>query len=103
MKDKKEIPFNNWRPGAIHLTFSNGNWLSTTWANGSYSDNYNGDFSEGLDKFVPKASTTCEIMFECPERLRKKIYKMCSHDPGDSVIPYVEMSSWEKIVNMLSK
>jgi len=97
-----EKAFNNWRHNAIHLTFPNGNSLSTTWAYGSYSDNYDMDdvsTAEHWNTFRP--SDTVEIMIlKASEELEKEIKK--KYDFED-VKGYVTMTEWLDIVRMLSE
>lgn len=95
--------FRNWKHNAIHLTFPNGNKLSTTWACYTYSDNYEmediSDLSERVNTF--RESDTVEIMIlECPEKLLKKIQK--KYDFED-VKGYTSMQEWLEIVKLLSK
>ena len=75
MKEPKEKAFNNWRHNSIHLTFPNGNVLSTVWGYLTYSDNHY--FAEEGDKFREfMQSDTVEIsILEAPEETRKKIHK----------------------------
>lgn len=101
-KTNKEKAFYNWRAGAFHLNFPNGNYLSTTFAPCSYSDNYNQRFPVGERLFVPMKSDTCEIMFDCPEKLKKKILKKYNEGDGDPV-GYLSIKHWAEIVNLLSK
>lgn len=92
-----EKSFNNWRHNAIHLTFANGNSISTTWAKYSYADNrdYEGDFEDFLQ------SNNCEVMvLKCSDKLSKKIYKKFD---GDGVIGYLTIDKWLEILNMLAK
>jgi len=100
---KIEKSFSNWRHNAIHLTFPNGNKLSTIWGVGTYSDNHDLDMKLGIDmwsKFLD--SNTCEVMIqEAPEKLIKKINK--KFDGDGSVIGYLTMIQWLEIVKMLSK
>lgn len=69
--------FSNWSANRIHMTLPNGNHLSTVWGEGTYSDNYNerSVYPPG-DKGTFRSSDTVEIMFDCPEKLRKKILKL---------------------------
>ena len=91
--------FKNWRHNAIHLTFPNGNCLSTTWGFGSYSDNYDTESMDFYREFGQ--SDTCEIMvLQCPDKLLKKLYKKYDFD---SVKGYVSMKEWLEIVKILSK
>lgn len=107
MKKQKEKAFNNWKHNAIHLTFPNGNSLSTTWAYGSYSENHGmEDLDDSVDimaKFHTfRESNTCEVMIlQAPDKLVKKIHKKFNGD--GSVIGYLTMEEWLEIVKMLSK
>lgn len=92
-----EKAFNNWRKNAIHLTFPNGNCLSTIWGACTYSDNHDDlDF----DKFMESETVEINIL-KAPERLIKKIHK--KYDGDGSVIGYLTMSQWLEIVKLLSK
>jgi len=98
-----EKAFNNWRHNAIHLTFPNGNKLSTIWGVGTYCDNYNLDRDFNVDMFSTFLdSNTCEVMIQkAPDKLIKKINKKFNGD--GSVIGYLTMSQWLEIIKMLSK
>ena len=100
----KEKAFNNWRHNAIHLTFPNGNCLSTTWACCSYSENHDMediDYDKQWETFRP--SDTAEVMIlNAPEKLIKRIYKKLDGYYGDP-LGYVTMEQWLWIVKMLSK
>ena len=102
-KEKSEKAFSNWRPGAVHLTFPNGNWLSTTWARWSYSDNHEMELDLSDGKFTHMESNTCEVMFDCPEKLSKRIFKFCGENPTNGVIGYLTMEQWLRVVEMLAK
>lgn len=95
MKEKKA--FNNWSANSLHLTFPNGNSLSTIWHYGSYSDNYDkGDFNTFM------SSDTVEIMIlKAPERLIKKINK--KFDTSENVIGRLTITQWLWVVNQLAK
>jgi len=97
---KKEKAFNNWKHNAIHLTFPNGNCLSTTWDSGSYSDNYD---LWGIDSYKTfMQSDEIEIMIlNAPEKLIKKIHK--KYDGDGSVLGYLNMKQWLEIIKILSK
>lgn len=100
---KKEKAFNNWQHNAIHLTFPNGNSLSTTWAYGSYSENHDmNDIPDMKHWETFRPSDNVEIMIlKAPGKLVKKIHKKYKCD--DSVIGYLNMKQWLEIVKMLSK
>jgi len=104
MTDKiKEKAFRNFRSNGIHLTFPNGNALSTVWGCGTYSDNYDMDGGISVDNFNKFLdSDTVEIMIiEAPDKLRKKIEKKYDFD-GD-VKGYLTMEEWLDVIKMLSK
>ena len=101
MEDSKKA-FSNWRMGAVHLRFPNGNWISTTWASGSYSDNY-GSNRSWSGQFVRMESDTCEIMVECPDKLHRKIWKKYGEGTDNSVLGYLNIKQWAEIVTILSK
>lgn len=100
---KKEKAFDNWRHNAIHLTFPNGNSLSTTWAYGTYSENYDMDDLADTEHWKTfRGSDTCEVMIlKAPDKLIKKIHK--KFDGDGSVIGYLTMDKWLDIVKILSK
>lgn len=104
MSRPKEKAFNNWKHNAIHLTFPNGNALSTVWGYGNYCDNYDVDnwSIESFRTFMQ--SDTCEIMIlDAPEKLTKKIHRKYHASDDNSVIGYLTMEQWLDIVKMLSK
>lgn len=94
--------FVNWRPNAFHLNFQNGNHLSTTWAPCSYSDNYDRDFPENPKLHHNFPSNRVEIMFTCPDKLKKKIIKKFN-EGNDDPIGYLNITQWAEIVTLLSK
>jgi hypothetical protein len=103
----KEKAFNNWRHNAIHLTFPNGNAISTVWGYCTYSDNHDRpDLDRSLDVSLPfntfMDSDTAEVMIlNAPEKLIKKINKKYGGD--GSVIGYLNMKQWLEIIRLLSK
>lgn len=95
--------FKNFKHNGIHLTFPNGNSLSTIWGYGSYSDSYDilGATSDDFKTFME--SDTVEIMIiKAPEKLVKRIKRKYDFE-GDSVKGYLTMSEWLDVVKMLSK
>lgn len=90
----------------FQMNFPNGNWISTVWGAMTYSDNYNLDIPLGgeLKDFSSKGlfSNTVEIMFTCPDRLRKRILKKYNGGNEDPV-GYLDQKSWLEIVNLLAK
>lgn len=102
---KTEKAFNNWKHNSIHLTFPNGNSISTTWSWGSYTEN--GDsYTRKLDKFNNdfnkfEQSNDVEIMIlQAPEKLLKKIKKKYGYV---SVKGHVTITEWLEILNLLNK
>ena len=98
----KEKAFCNFRSNGIHLTFPNGNALSTIWGYCTYSDNHDMEigYGDNYNKFLD--SNTVEIMIlEAPSRLKKKIEK--KYDFEGSVKGYLTMEEWLDVVKMLSK
>lgn len=100
--EKPTKAFTNWRGGAFYLKFPNGNELSTTFAAGSYSENYDEDYRSWQSLEKPVESNTVEIMvLKCPDKLYKKIYKKYGEE-GNSVIGYLSMDKWLEIIKLLS-
>ena len=105
--EEKEKAFNNWKHNAIHLTFPNGNRISTIWGYGTYSDNHDRpDLDRESDASLPfntfMDSDTVEIMvLEAPEKLLKKINK--KYGDGDTVCGYLTMKEWLEVIRLLSK
>jgi hypothetical protein len=107
-KKIKEKAFNNWKHNAIHLTFPNGNKLSTIWGYCTYSDNHDRpDLDRSINVSLPfktfMDSNTVEIMvLKAPDKLMKRIQK--KYDFADnSVCGYLTMKQWLDVVKMLSK
>lgn len=111
----KEKAFNNWTHNSIHLTFPNGNAISTIWGYLSYCDNryHKKDKAIIKDKFDGKAyldnfqrfmdCDNCEVMIlNAPDKLLKKIHKKYEFG-GDPVKGYVSITEWLEIVNLLAK
>lgn len=102
-KKTKEKAFNNWKRNAIHLTFPNGNAISTTWAYLTYSDNNDMSYNS-MDKFNEfMQSDTVEIMIlNAPDKLVKKIQNKYDFE-DDSVKGYLNITEWLEILNLLAK
>jgi hypothetical protein len=104
----KEKAFNNWRHNSIHLTFPNGNAISTVWGYCTYSDNHNYDITHEYNNPIEPFETfmqsdTVEIMIlNAPEKLLKKIKRKYDFEE-DSVKGWVTMKEWLEIVNLLAK
>jgi hypothetical protein len=97
--------FSGHRMNTFAVTFPNGNWLSTVWGWGTYSDNYLLIPKECL-KDEAMESSNVEIKFNCNEKLAKKIFKKLEHrSSGDKFDPYghVELDEWLWVVNQLNK
>lgn len=110
--------FTNVKHNTIHLQFPNGNWISSIWGVGSYTDNHYlgmppvtlGDpekisltpptsFFESLTKFLD--SNEVEVMIDCPKPLLDKIHK--KYDGDGSVIGHLNIMQWVEIINLISK
>ena len=100
--EKTNKAFDNWAHNAVHLTFPNGNKISTTWGYCTYSVNHDCDdllASVKFDSF--RKSNTVEIMIlECPDKLRKKIQKEFDFE---DVAGYLSITDWLKVLNLLAK
>lgn len=105
IQPKTEKAFSNPGHNKLHLTFPNGNRISTIWSYGSYSDNYDGDENGIEDYRTFMQSDTVEIMIiavEASENLVKKIQKKYSFE-GESVKGYLNIIEWLDIVSLLAK
>lgn len=101
MKKRNEKAFACRRPNGFHLTFPNGNWISTIWGPGSYSENHMAWFGGGIsafDKFME--SNTCEVMIDCKPRLLKQIHKR--FDGDGAVIGHLDITQWLEILSLLA-
>ena len=100
----KEKSFKNIEHNKIHLNFPNGNWISTIWGVGSYTENNfvnieHGSFMKLYQTFME--SNDVEVMIECSEELKEKIHK--KYDGDGSVIGHLNITQWLEIVNLISK
>lgn len=105
---KSEKAFNNKEHNKLHLNFPNGNWISTIWGFGSYTENYdiNSKLAYNLLKDMQtfKDSNDVEIMFECKsEEIEKKIYEKYGDGSFGSVIGHLNIKQWLEILNLLAK
>lgn len=100
-----EKAFKNWRAGAVHLNFPNGNHISTTWAPYSYSDNYDQRDSELVIKHGHidpiMESDTVEIMIDCGEKLLKRLEKRFN-DGYSQPFSRLPIEDWLYIVNKVA-
>lgn len=102
-KIKGEKIFHSWDVGRFHINFPNGNQISTVWGSGSYSDNHNDEQDFKFPRMKKTFdSDTCEIMFRCGDKLRKRILKKYN-DGNMDPIGYLIFESWLEIVNLLNK
>ena len=99
MKDEEKA-FNNFRHNGLHLNFPNGNHLSTVWGGGTYTENY--DRFDLISQPIFLESNDVEIMFECSEKLQKKIEKKFN-DGGEQPIGRLTITQWLEIANLLAK
>ena len=99
--------FHNWRANGLHFNFPNGNWLSSIWGGGSYTENHD-KLREETDHVIKTGqqtyleSDTVEIMFDCGDRLKKRILKKYNEGENDP-IGYVTFAQWLEIVSLLNK
>lgn len=104
---EKEKAFYSWATARFHLNFPNGNNISCVFGEGTYSDEYDSNAeSDYLLKMTNERpvfnSDTIEIMFTCPDKLRKKILKKYNEGASDP-IGYLPIDKWLEIVNLLAK
>lgn len=102
-EDMRSRAFGNAQPNKVQLNFPNGNWLSSVWGWGCYSDWGSSRMMSGGDK--PQisefaASNLVEVMFTCGDRLHKRLHKKFDGDGG--VIGYLQFDEWLYIVNALA-
>ena len=98
--NKEEKAFNQHRLNGFSMYLPNGNWISTVWGDGTYSDNHN-YFEAGTWNETKLSSDTVEIMIKCPEKLLEKIHK--KYDGDGQIIGYLTFSQWLEIIKLLSK
>ena len=99
----KNNAFNNLAHNKIHLTFPNGNAISTIWGYGSYSENQDDSSGDNYGFSDFKQSDTVEIMIlNAPDKLLNKIKRKYDFEDG-SVKGYLTMTEWLEIIKMLSK
>lgn len=97
--------FQTKKVNGMYLKFPNGNGISTVWGYGTYSDNYDVEHTqeEIVELFDRKMdSNTVEIMFDCGDRLRKRILKKYNTGSNDP-IGRLTITEWLEIVNLLAK
>lgn len=93
--------FENIKHNVVHLTFLNGNSLSTIWGAGTYSDNYDFERTDDMKTFM--GSNTVEVMImRAPDKLKKSIERKFDSE-GDGIIGHLTMEQWLYIVKRLSK
>jgi hypothetical protein len=110
---KKEKSFNNFRHNGIHLNFPNGNFISTIWGVGSYTENHDfslsghfsteqdslrGDPLKGFRTFLQ--SDNVEVAYTCSKEIVKKIRRKFGEE---NPLGYLSMKDWLWLVNTLSK
>ena len=103
--EKKEGVFHGWDVARFHINFPNGNYLSTVWGEGTYSDCHD---SRAMTDYLLKRTTerpvfdssTVEIMFTCAPKLQKKIEER--YGEGSQPIGYLSLKKWLEIVNLLA-
>jgi len=96
----------NWRVGAFHLDFENGNHVSTTFAPGSYSDNYDMDYKGPPVEFgrvnPPIESSNVEMMITCSDKLLRKLEKKYN-EGGQQPFARIGIMEMLDIINQVSK
>ena len=109
MRDCKKA-FHNFKHNGMHLTFPNGNSISTVFGPGTYSDNYSliekmGDPDATIKSFQTfMESNTVEVMIgNCGKDLLKKILKKYNKGLNSTVFGLVNVLEWLEIVNLLAK
>ena len=98
--------FKNFRHNGIHLTFPNGNSISTIWGVGSYTENSNtGDYEKFKEAyFMFLESNDVEIMIlNCPNKLMKKIINKYNIEDDENPIGHINITQWLEILNLLAK
>ncbi len=95
--NKAEI--NNFRHNSVSFKFSNGNGIDAIFGYGTYSDNYDlpGGGIEAWTKF--SKSSTVESMFNCSERLTKKIEKKYGEQP----LNRIGIDDWLEIAILIKR
>lgn len=88
--------FNNPKHNTLHLQFPNGNFISTIWGVGSYTENY--EAPEGYHTFMD--SDDVEIMVTCSDELFKKLQKRFK--TTNTVFGHLSMRQWLRVVNEVS-
>ena len=107
MKDNNAA-FTNHKQNGVYLQFPNGNAISTIWGVGSYSDNHGyttGDIIKDYGKLIEAGSMTVEITpISDDTNLLRRIFRKCDKKMGDdSVIGWVDITTWLWIINQLAK
>jgi hypothetical protein len=94
--------FTNHRHNGVYLQFPNGNAISTIWGVGTYSDNHNKSFND-YSKLIESGSMAVEIMPITKNiRLLKRIFRKCKQTMNDTVIGWVDITTWLWIINQLA-
>lgn len=105
--NKENKAFCGWDYARFHIEFPNGNHLSTVWGEGTYTECHD---SNAMTDYLLKRtserpvfnSNTVEIMFDCGEKLKKRILKKYNEGNNDP-IGHLPLEKWIEIVNLLSK
>lgn len=107
-RNSERKSFCNHLHNGVNLVFPNGNWISTIWGRGSYSDNHNFgnnmEVTEAYRKLIEDGSSTVEIMIGTEnKRLYNKIYRKLDTDTENGAIGWVTMDNWMWVINQLYK
>lgn len=112
LRQKKEYEkaFYNHKVNGIHLSFPNGNSLSTIWGIGSYSENHDKGFEElyDIDNFTKMYNTqmgsdNCEVMPGCSDLVKKLLDATFPEEENGSIFGNMTFEKWLKMVNILNE
>lgn len=104
MRNVERKSFCNHKHNGVNLVFPNGNWISTIWGAGSYSDNHDMEIGETYRNLIENGSFAVEIMIGTEnQRLYNKIYRKLDTNPENGVLGWVTMDNWMWVINQLYK
>ena len=87
------------RDNGFHLTFPNGNGLSTVWGPGTYNDNFNAEFVTPRKELE---SNTVEVMPYCSETVKELLDAKFPEATNGGVFGYLTFEQWLEMVNILA-
>lgn len=103
---EKDKSFITHKSNGFCLNFPNGNWLSTVWGVGTYSENYDceGGYGEWEKLYNSKmGSNTCEVMPKCSELVKKLLDATFPEETNGGVFGHMTFEKWLKMVNILNE